>query len=47
MLAWAGQDLAHGSCCLELIVRAIEDLYDEGEASIRRPVGAGTVAVAS
>jgi hypothetical protein len=30
-------DLVHERFCLELMVRAIEDLYDEGAAAIRRP----------
>ena len=38
MLARAGHDLVHERFCLELMVRSIEDLYDEGAASIRGPV---------
>jgi len=38
MLARAGHDLVHERFCLELMVRSIEDLYDEGAAAIRRPV---------
>ena len=38
MLARAGHDLVHERFCLELMVRAIEDLYDEGAAAFRRPV---------
>jgi hypothetical protein len=38
MLARAGHDLVHERFCLELMVRAIEDLYDEGAAAIRLPV---------
>jgi glycosyltransferase involved in cell wall biosynthesis len=37
MLARAGHDLVHERFCLELMVRAIEDLYDEGAAAVRRP----------
>ena len=38
MLARAGHDLVHERFCLELMVRSIEDLYDEGATAIRRPV---------
>jgi glycosyltransferase involved in cell wall biosynthesis len=38
MLARAGHDLVHERFCVELMVRAIEDLYDEGAAVLRRPV---------
>jgi glycosyltransferase involved in cell wall biosynthesis len=38
MLARAGHDLVHERFCLEMMVRSIEDLYDEGAAAIRRPV---------
>ncbi len=38
MLARAGHDLVHERFCLELMVRSIEDLYDEGAAAIRGPV---------
>jgi glycosyltransferase involved in cell wall biosynthesis len=38
MLGRAGHDLVHERFCLELMVRSIEDLYDEGAAAIRRPV---------
>jgi len=37
MLARAGHDLVHERFCLELMVRSIEDLYDEGATAIRRP----------
>jgi glycosyltransferase involved in cell wall biosynthesis len=37
MLARAGHDLVHERFCLELMVRSIEDLYDEGGAAIRGP----------
>jgi glycosyltransferase involved in cell wall biosynthesis len=37
MLARAGHDLVHERFCLELMVRAIEDLYDEGAVAMRRP----------
>ena len=37
MLARAGHDLVHERFCVELMVSAIEDLYDEGVAAIRRP----------
>jgi glycosyltransferase involved in cell wall biosynthesis len=36
MLARAGHDLVHERFCLEKMVRSIEDLYDEGAATIRR-----------
>ena len=38
MLARAGHDLVHERFCLELMVRAIENLYDEGAAVLRRPI---------
>jgi glycosyltransferase involved in cell wall biosynthesis len=38
MLARAGHDLVHERFCLELMVRSIEDLYDEGAAVIRGSV---------
>ena len=38
MLARAGHDLVHERFCLELMVRAIEDLYDEGATALRQPV---------
>jgi glycosyltransferase involved in cell wall biosynthesis len=38
MLARAGHDLVHERFCVELMVRSIEDLYDEGAAAIRRPI---------
>jgi glycosyltransferase involved in cell wall biosynthesis len=38
MLARAGHDLVHERFCLEMMVRSIEDLYDEGAAAIRWPV---------
>ncbi len=37
MLARAGHDLVHERFCVELMVSAIEDLYDEGVAVVRRP----------
>ena len=37
MLARAGHDLVHQRFCVELMVSAIEDLYDEGVAAVRRP----------
>jgi rhamnosyl/mannosyltransferase len=36
-LARAGHDLVHERFCVELMVSAIEDLYDEGVASVREP----------
>jgi glycosyltransferase involved in cell wall biosynthesis len=38
MLARAGHDLVHERFCLEMMVRSIEDLYDEGAVAIRGPV---------
>ncbi len=35
MLARAGHDLVHERFCLELMVRAIETLYDEGAVAVR------------
>jgi len=37
MLARAGHDLVHERFCIEMMVRSIEDLYDEGAAVLRRP----------
>ena len=42
LLARRGHDLVHERFCVELMVRAIEDLYDEGAGAVRRPqVAAG------
>jgi glycosyltransferase involved in cell wall biosynthesis len=38
MLARAGHDLVHERFCVELMVSAIEDLYDEGVAAVRHQV---------
>jgi glycosyltransferase involved in cell wall biosynthesis len=38
MLAKGGHDLVHKRFCVELMVSAIEDLYDEGVAAVRPPV---------
>jgi glycosyltransferase involved in cell wall biosynthesis len=38
VLARAGHDLVHERFCLELTVRSIEDLYDEGAAALRGPM---------
>lgn len=35
MLARAGHDLVHERFCVELMVRAVEHLYDEGAAAVR------------
>jgi glycosyltransferase involved in cell wall biosynthesis len=41
-IARAGHDLVHDRFCIELMVRAIEDIYDEGAGRARRPrVAAG------
>ena len=37
-LARAGHDLVHERFCVELMVSAIEDLYDEGVGAVRQPV---------
>jgi starch synthase len=42
MLARAGHDLVHQRFCIELMVRAVEQIYDEGARSLRlREVAAG------
>lgn len=38
MLAKGGHDLVHERFCVELMVSAIEDLYDAGVATVRPPV---------
>jgi hypothetical protein len=38
MLAKGGHDLVHERFCVELMVAAVEDLYDEGVAAVRLPV---------
>ena len=41
-IAKAGHDLVHDRFCIELMVRAIEDIYEEGAARVRQPrVAAG------
>jgi glycosyltransferase involved in cell wall biosynthesis len=41
-IAKAGHDLVHDRFCIELMVRAVEDIYEEGAALVRRPkVAAG------
>ena len=41
-IAKAGHDLVHDRFCVELMVRAIEDIYAEGAGQVRRPrVAAG------
>ena len=41
-IARAGHDLVHDRFCIELMVRAIEEIYDEGARRARRPrVAAG------
>jgi hypothetical protein len=34
-LARAGHDLVHDRFCVELMVKAVEDIYDEGARSVR------------
>jgi glycosyltransferase involved in cell wall biosynthesis len=41
LLARGGHDLVHEQFCVERMVRAIEDLYDEGITAIRAPVAVG------
>jgi glycosyltransferase involved in cell wall biosynthesis len=42
MLARAGHDLVHRQFCVQLMVHAVEDIYDEGARSVRlREVAAG------
>ena len=36
MLARAGHDMVHDRFCVELMVNAVEDLYDEGALAVRR-----------
>jgi hypothetical protein len=38
MLARAGRDLVHERFCVELMVYAIEETYDEGARAVRRPL---------
>jgi glycosyltransferase involved in cell wall biosynthesis len=38
LLAKGGHDLVHVRFCVELMVSAVEDLYDEGVAAVRLPV---------
>ncbi|MFL5750867.1 MAG: glycosyltransferase [Chloroflexota bacterium] len=41
-IAKAGHDLVHDRFCIELMVRAIEDIYEQGAGLVRRPrVAAG------
>jgi glycosyltransferase involved in cell wall biosynthesis len=41
-IAKAGHDLVHDRFCIELMVRAVEDIYEEGAARVRQPrVAAG------
>jgi len=41
-IAKAGHDLVHDRFCIELMVRAVEDLYEEGASRVRQPkVAAG------
>ena len=35
MLGRAGHDLVHDRFCVELMVAAVQDLYDEGAAAVR------------
>jgi hypothetical protein len=35
MIARAGHDVVHERFCLELMVRAVETLYDEGARTVR------------
>jgi hypothetical protein len=35
MLARAGHDLVHERFCVELMVAAIEDIYDQGARAVR------------
>ena len=40
--ARAGHDLVHDRFCIELMVRAVEDIYEQGAGVVRRPrVAAG------
>ena len=45
LLARGGHDLVHRKFCVERMVRAIEDLYDEGAEAIRGPADAPMIAV--
>jgi hypothetical protein len=38
MLAKGGHDLVHERFCVELMVSAVEDLYDAGAAAVRPAV---------
>ena len=40
MLAHAGHELVHDRFCIELMVRSIEDLYDEAALKLRQSAGA-------
>jgi len=41
-IAKAGHDLVHDRFCIELMVREVEDLYEEGASRVRQPkVAAG------
>jgi glycosyltransferase involved in cell wall biosynthesis len=41
-IAKGGHDLVHDRFCIELMVREVEDLYEEGAARVRQPrVAAG------
>jgi len=44
MLARAGHDLVHDRFCIQLMVRAIEAIYDDGAREVRRGDPAGVVA---
>ena len=35
MIARAGHDLVHDRFCIELMVKAIEQIYDEGARAVR------------
>jgi hypothetical protein len=35
MLARAGHDLVHDRFCIELMVKSIEEIYDEGARAVR------------
>jgi hypothetical protein len=39
MLAKGGHDMVHERFCVELMVCAIEEIYDEGAQAVRFPAG--------